>query len=59
MGVVDATIGSGLFCPQNITSDKAANVVSIYLNEHQELCSKSAESLVKAALMKEWLCPKY
>lgn len=58
MGVVDATIGSGLFCPQNITSDQAANVVSKYLNEHPELWSSSAESLVKAALMKEWPCPK-
>ncbi|MDO9160754.1 MAG: Rap1a/Tai family immunity protein [Methylococcaceae bacterium] len=58
MGVVDATIRSGLFCPQNITSDQAANVISKYLNEHPDLWSSSAESLVKAALMKEWPCPK-
>jgi hypothetical protein len=58
MGVVDASMGSGLFCPQNITSDQAANIVSKYLDEHQELWSKSAESLVKDALMQEWPCPK-
>ncbi len=58
MGVVDATMGAGIFCPLNITSDQVANVVSKYLNEHQELWSKSAESLVKAALMNEWPCPK-
>jgi hypothetical protein len=56
LGVIDANIGSGLFCPQNITSDQAANVVSAYLNEHQELWSTPAESIVKAALAKEWPC---
>jgi hypothetical protein len=58
LGVVDATIGSGLICPLNITSDQAANVVTKYLNEYPELWSKSAESLVKSAIMKEWPCPK-
>jgi hypothetical protein len=58
MGVVDATIGLGLYCPQNISSDQAAKVVSKYLNEHPELLSSSAEALVKAALIKEWPCPK-
>jgi len=58
MGVIDASIGSGLFCPQNISSDQAANVVSKYLNEHPELRSSSAESLVKAAVAKEWPCNK-
>jgi hypothetical protein len=58
LGVIDANIGSGLFCPQNITSDQAANVVTKYLNEHRELWSSSAESLVKAAIAKEWPCNK-
>lgn len=58
LGVIDASIGSGEFCPQNITSDQAANVVSKYLNEHPELWSESAASLVKAALAKEWPCNK-
>ncbi|MFZ2403979.1 MAG: Rap1a/Tai family immunity protein [Methylobacter sp.] len=58
MGVIDVTIGSGLFCPQNITSDQAANVVSKYLNEHPESWDSSGEALVKAALAKEWPCQK-
>ena len=58
MGVIDSTIGSGLFCPQNITSDLAANVVTKYLNEHPESLDSSGEALVKAALAKEWPCPK-
>lgn len=58
LGVIDANIGSGSFCPPQISSDKAANVVSKYLNENPELWRSSAESLVKAALIKEWPCQK-
>ncbi|TAK63374.1 Rap1a/Tai family immunity protein [Methylobacter sp.] len=58
MGVIDSNIGSGLFCPQNITSDQAANVVTKYLNEHPQSLDSSGEALVKAALAQEWPCPK-
>ncbi|MGZ4955379.1 MAG: Rap1a/Tai family immunity protein [Methylobacter sp.] len=56
MGVIDSNIGSGLFCPQNITSDQAANVVTKYLNEHPQSLDSSGEALVKAALAQEWPC---
>jgi hypothetical protein len=58
MGVIDSNIGSGLFCPQNITSDQAANVVTKYLNEHPDSWDSSGEALVKAALAQQWPCPK-
>jgi hypothetical protein len=56
MGVIDSNIGSGLFCPQNISSDQAANVVTKYLNEHPQSLDSSGEALVKAALAQEWPC---
>jgi hypothetical protein len=58
MGVIDSNIGSGLFCPQNITSDQAAHVVTKYLNDHPDSWDSSGEALVKAALAQEWPCPK-
>ncbi|MGZ4975727.1 MAG: Rap1a/Tai family immunity protein [Methylobacter sp.] len=56
MGVIDSNIGSGLFCPRNISSDQAANVVTKYLNEHPQSLDSSGEALVKAALAQEWPC---
>ncbi len=56
MGVIDSNIGSGLFCPRNISSDEAANVVTKYLNEHPQSLDSSGEALVKAALAQEWPC---
>lgn len=56
MGVIDSNIGAGLFCPQNISSDQAANVVTKYLNEHPDSLDSSAVALVKAALTQEWPC---
>jgi hypothetical protein len=33
MGVVDATMGSGIFCPQNITSDQGSVIRGAVLNQ--------------------------
>ncbi|MGZ5052504.1 MAG: Rap1a/Tai family immunity protein [Methylobacter sp.] len=56
MGVIDSNIGSGLFCPQSISSDQVANVVTKYLKEHPESLDSSGVALVKSALAKEWPC---